>query len=239
MTHFGIIGKPVAHSFSEQYFTDKFTLEHIQADYKRFELDTIEHVGTYLNQLDGCNITIPFKQTILPYLDSIDEVAQQIGAVNVVDKHKKGYNTDWIGFTRSIQPLLLPTDLNALILGTGGVAKAVYYALQRLGIQPTYVSRHTPNLTYDNLTADIIRQHTIIVNCTPLGMWPNINDCPNIDYSAITTAHLLYDCIYNPQETLFLKHGKEQGARIKNGLEMLHIQADEAWQIWNNQNNAI
>lgn len=234
MKHFGIIGKPVAHSFSEQYFTDKFTNEHIQADYKRFELDTIEHVGTYLNQLDGCNITIPFKQTIIPYLDSIDGVAQQIGAVNVVDKNKKGYNTDWIGFTRSIQPLLLPTDLNALILGTGGVAKAVYYALQRLGIQPTYVSQHTPYLTYDQLTADIIRQHTIIVNCTPLGMWPNINDCPNIDYSAITTAHLLYDCIYNPQETLFLQHGKEQGVRIKNGLEMLHIQADEAWQIWNN-----
>ena len=166
MKHFGIIGNPVAHSFSEQYFTDKFANEQIEADYKRFELNTIELVKTYLNQLDGCNITIPYKRAILPYLNSIDDVAQQIGAVNVVDKHKKGYNTDWIGFTKAIKPLLTKTDKKALILGTGGAAKAVNYALHKLGIKTQFVSRDAQKgLPYSALTADILHEYTIIVNC--------------------------------------------------------------------------
>ncbi|MCQ2342162.1 MAG: shikimate dehydrogenase [Paludibacteraceae bacterium] len=236
MRYYGIIGKPVAQSFSAKYFSEKFMREHIDAQYERYELQSIEEVRPYLQQLDGFNVTIPYKQAIIPYLDSMDDTAAQIGAVNVVDRHHKGWNTDCIGFINSIRPLLTPQDKLALVLGTGGAAKAVHYGLRQLGITPTYVSR-TPSspdmLGYNDLTPEIMAAHTVIVNCTPLGMFPKMDDCAPIPYSAVTSAHILYDCVYNPEQTLFLRHGKEQGARTQNGLGMLYGQAQAAWEIWN------
>ena len=161
-------------------------------------------------------------------------MAQEIGAVNVVDKQGKGWNTDWIGFTDSLRPLLQPQDTQALVLGTGGAARAVLYALKQLGIQTTVVSRTRTKdtITYNQLTEDMVRSHTIIVNCTPLGMSPHTDECPDIPYSAVCSAHLLYDCIYNPEETRFLAEGWKRGARVQNGLPMLYGQADETWKIW-------
>lgn len=234
MKHYGIIGKPVGHSWSGNYFNDKFVREGIEAEYKLYEAQRIEDVPALLNQLDGCNITIPYKQAVIPYLTAIDPVAQEIGAVNVVDKQGKGWNTDWIGFTDSLRPLLQPQDTQALVLGTGGAARAVLYALKQLGIQTTVISRTQTKdtITYNQLTEDMVRSHTIIVNCTPLGMSPHTDEYPDIPYSAVCSAHLLYDCIYNPEQTLFLQKGLAQGARIKNGLEMLHKQAEEAWKVF-------
>ncbi|MCQ2348248.1 MAG: shikimate dehydrogenase [Paludibacteraceae bacterium] len=239
MRYFGIIGKPVAQSFSARYFTDKFIREGIDAQYERYELAQIEDIVPYLERLDGFNVTIPYKQAILPYLSGLDDTAREIGAVNVVNKAHIGYNTDCIGFMNSIRPLLCETNRYALILGTGGAAKAVHYGLKQLGLQTVYVSR-TPNkdtgdttIGYDALTEDIIRQHTVIVNCTPLGMWPKMDACAPIPYQYLSSAHLLYDCVYNPEQTLFLQQGAQQGARTCNGLGMLYGQAEAAWKIWN------
>lgn len=202
-------------------------------------MDKLPGLLKWLPDLAGLNVTIPYKEQVLPYLDSLDDAAKAIGAVNTIviqNKKLKGFNTDYIGFTQSIQPLLLPTDTHALVLGNGGSAKAVAYALQQLGIQHQQVSRQ-PNqghLLYSDLTPSIVGQHTIIVNCTPLGMFPHLEQCPDIPYEAITAQHLLFDLIYNPPETLFLQKGRLAGARTKNGLEMLHLQADEAWRIWKN-----
>ncbi len=238
MRHFGIIGNPVAQSFSARYFSQKFIDEHIDAEYQLYPLEHIDLVTPLLNQLDGFNVTIPYKQAIVPYLTQIDPTAQAIGAVNVVKvSHGAiiGYNTDWCGFVESIRPLLTPNDHQALIFGTGGAAKAVYYGLKQLGITPTMVSR-TPQmgqLGYANLTPEVMASHTVLVNATPLGMWPNTQACAPIPYSLISSAHILYDCIYNPEQTLFLSHGQQQGARTLNGLGMLYGQAQAAWKIWN------
>jgi len=251
MKQYGIIGKPVAQSFSARYFSEKFVKEHIDAEYRLYECDSQAEVKSTISRLDGCNITIPYKQAVMPLLDDIDPTAREIGAVNVVKrvKGKKakgqegekliGYNTDWCGFVDSIKPLLNENDNHnysqALIFGTGGAAKAVYYGLKQLGIVPTMVSRtpQTGQLSYVELTPEVMSSHTILVNATPLGMWPNIDSCVDIPYHHISSAHILYDCVYNPEETLFLRQGRQQGARTLNGLGMLYGQAQAAWQIWN------
>ena len=187
-----------------------------------------------MNTLDGMSVTLPHKQAVMSYLDGVDETAEAIGAVNVIYK-RVGYNTNCLGFLESIRPLVRDYDKKALVLGTGGASKAVCYGLRKLGIIPTLVSR-TPKegmLGYDQLTEEVMAEHTIIVNCTPLGMFPDENHCPAVPYERITAQHLLFDCIYNPAETLFLKQGKAQGATIQNGLEMLYGQAKAAWKIWN------
>lgn len=188
-----------------------------------------------LDTLDGMNVTMPYKQAIIPYLERLDETAEAVGAVNVVHK-RVGYNTDCIGFMESIRPLLGENDRNALVLGTGGASKAVCYGLKKLGVSPTLVSR-TPKegmLGYDQLTEEVMKEYTVIVNCTPLGMTPEENTYPAIPYEWISARHLLFDCVYNPEETLFLQKGKAQGARIRNGMEMLFGQAKAAWAIWSN-----
>lgn len=236
MGHFGIIGNPLIHSFSAKYFNEKFTREHIDAEYSLYPLNelTNERVNELLDTLDGFNVTFPYKEAIIPYLDRLDETAQAIGAVNVVYK-RVGYNTDYAGFIVSLRPLLRPFDRQALVLGTGGASKAVCYGLQQLGITPTLVSR-TPQagqISYADLNADLLSRYTLIINGTPLGMFPEVNTCPPIPYEHLTPRHLLYDCVYNPEETLFLRRGKAQGASIQNGKEMLIGQAKEAWAIWN------
>ena len=235
MRHYGIIGYPLLHSFSAKYFNEKFATEAIEAEYSLYPLKelTNERVNELMSSLDGFNVTLPYKQAIIPFLERLDETAEVIGAVNVVHQ-RVGYNTDCLGFMEAIRPMLRPDDRQALVLGTGGASKAVCYGLRKLGITPTLVSR-TPQkgmLGYDKLTDDVMRSHTIIVNCTPLGMLPDVESCPAIPYEALTAQHLLFDCVYNPEETLFLKKGKAQGATIKNGMEMLIGQAKAAWQIW-------
>lgn len=239
MRHFGIIGYPLLHSFSARYFNEKFAAEKIDAEYSLYptkEENLKSVVKNLLDSLEGMNVTFPYKQTVIRYLEGLDETAEAIGAVNVVHKHI-GYNTDCLGFIESIQALLRPYDKQALVLGTGGASKAVCYGLRKLGVVPVLVSR-TPNgnmLGYDQLSAEIMATHTIIVNCTPLGMLPDIDTCPSIPYDLITERHLLFDCVYNPEETLFLRKGKAQGALIKNGMEMLTGQAQAAWKIWNQE----
>ena len=247
MKTYGLIGYPLGHSFSRGYFTDYFSREDIDAEYKNFELLQIEALADVLQaepMLQGFNVTIPYKQQIFPYLNELDEAAQAIGAVNVVkvthydDKpYLKGYNTDYIGFSDSIHPYLKPHHTHALILGTGGASKAVDYALRQLGIETRFVSRTSRGdiLSYDDLTPELIRQHTIIVNTTPLGMHPKIHECPPLDYTQLTSHHLLYDVVYNPEKTLFLQRGEEAGATICNGMDMLIGQAKAAWKIWNEQ----
>lgn len=236
MRHFGIIGYPLHHSFSAKYFNEKFTTSHIDAEYSLIPLKelTEQRVNELMNSLNGFNVTFPYKQAIIPYLDRLDETAEVIGAVNVVYKHV-GYNTDCLGFMESMRPLVRPYDKKALVLGTGGASKAVCYGLRKLGICPTLVSRtpHDQTIGYTNLTDEVMAEHTIIINCTPLGMAPDIDSCPAIPYEKITARHLLFDCVYNPEETLFLSKGKAQGATIKNGMEMLFGQAKAAWGIWN------
>lgn len=241
MKRYGLIGKYLGHSYSAQYFTDKIAREGADAVYEALEIASLEALPT---DRDGYSVTIPYKEAILPYLSSLDPVAKQIGAVNVV-KGTRGYNTDWIGFTRSIQPLLHARDTHALVLGTGGAAKAVVYAMQQLGLTTDVVSRKplvagrwslvdsVKVYTYSDLKAEDMQRWQVIVNCTPVGMWPKTEECPNIPYQGLMPEHLLFDCIYNPEETLFLRNGREKGARTKNGMEMLLIQADEAWKIWN------
>lgn len=196
----------------------------------------IKEVTKLLDELDGFNVTYPHKETILPYLNAIDPIAKIIGAVNVVS-HGKGYNTDWIGFRDSIRPLLTKNNTKALLLGTGGVSKAIQYALKDLGIEYTLVSRQLGDETigrlgYEEVNEQIMNEHMLIINCTPLGMAPYQDQKPNIPYHLLSEKHTLYDCIYNPEKTLFLREGEKQGCQIKNGLEMLHLQADEAWKIW-------
>ena len=234
MNRYGIIGKPLGHSYSERYFTELFAREGIDAQYKPYPIDHIEEVRELLEQLDGFNVTYPYKEAILPYLSEIDSVAKAIGAVNVVC-HGKGYNTDWIGFRDSLAPLVQSGE-KALLLGTGGVSKAIQYALTEMGVGWTLVSRRLGErrevIGYEEVDEQVMREHRIIVNCTPLGMHPYENEWPNIPYEYLSTAHLLYDCIYNPERTLFLQKGEKMGCQVKNGLEMLHRQADEAWRVF-------
>lgn len=241
MRHFGIIGYPLHHSFSAKYFSQKFEQENIDAEYSLYPLDKDEwtkgeRLMELLNSLDGMNVTMPYKQAIIPYLDRLDDTAAAVGAVNVVCR-RVGYNTDCIGFMESIRPILRDTDHKALVLGTGGASKAVCYGLKQLGILPTLVSR-TPKdgmIGYDDLTEALMEEHTVIVNCTPLGMVPDTESYPPIPYEFISAQHLLFDCIYNPEETVFLKKGRAQGATIQNGMEMLTGQAKAAWMIWNKE----
>jgi shikimate dehydrogenase len=246
---YGLIGFPLQHSFSPAYFKKKFSEQHIDAEYQLFPLQQISDLPALLTlhpDLNGLNVTIPFKTAVLPYLTQISEAAAQIGAVNCIvcsNNQLIGYNTDVIGFELSLKPLLQQHHQSALILGTGGAANAVAFVLVKLGIAFSTVSRHSNNnkqfagatawLTYDELTENTVREHTLIINTTPLGMHPNIAACPPIPYAAITEQHLLYDLVYNPETTLLLQQGKEMGAAIKNGLEMLELQAEAAWQIWN------
>lgn len=241
MRHYGIIGFPLLHSFSAKYFSDKFAREQIDAEYSLYPIDQEEwgkgeKVKELLDTLDGMNVTMPYKQEVIPYLDCLDATAVAVGAVNVIYK-RVGYNTDCLGFIESIRTILREYDKKALVLGTGGASKAVCYGLRQCGIEPTLVSR-TPRigmLGYNDLSAEVMDTYTVIVNCTPLGMLPDVDSCPPIPYELITARHLLFDCVYNPEETLFLRKGKAQGAKIQNGMEMLFGQAKAAWQIWSKQ----
>jgi shikimate dehydrogenase len=246
MKTYGLIGYPLHHSFSSGYFNEKFIAENIDAKYVNFEIPSIKDIEKVLATpgLSGLNVTIPYKEQIIPYLNGLDKSAESVHAVNVVKifRSKKGkllltgYNSDVLGFVQSIEPLLQPHHRKALVLGTGGAAKAVSYGLKQLGVESVYVSR-TPQkgqLSYEELTPSIMATHLVIVNCTPVGMYPKVDVCPNIPYQHLTGAHLLYDLLYNPNETLFMQRGAAQGAVTKNGLEMLLLQAFASWEIWNN-----
>lgn len=240
---FGLVGKNISYSFSVKYFANKFELEKIKdAQYLNFDIPTIEHWFDKIHSLSnlrGFNVTIPYKQEVIPYLSQLDWVAEQIGAVNVVkvlpNNILKGYNTDCYGFEHSLLPLLKSTHKKALILGTGGASKAVTYVLQQKQIPYKQVSRNPKlhQLSYDDLTKEIMEEFTIIVNCTPLGTFPKVEDFPPIPYRYITSEHLLYDLIYNPSKTMFLLQGEKKGARICNGEQMLILQAEASWKIWN------
>lgn len=241
MDKYGIIGYPLGHSFSRAFFTEKFQREHIDAEYVNFEIPSADMLPGIVQanpNLRGLNVTLPHKEAVIPMLDELSDEAKEIGAVNVIrvrDGRLKGFNSDIIGFMDSIRPLLKPWHQHALVLGTGGASRAIRVGLQRLGIEWTYVSR-TPapgRLTYTDLTPDLMEHYQVIVNCSPVGMFPHVDACPDIPYRLLTDRHLLYDLVYNPQETLFLKRGAERGAAVKNGLEMLHLQALASWRFWN------
>lgn len=237
MKTYGLIGKNISYSFSRNYFNNKFKNENIlNSQYLNFDIDNLSELNNMFNINNyGFNVTIPYKETIIPYLDSLDFHAEQIGAVNTIkieNEKKIGFNTDWIGFKKSLESLLKPHHKKALILGTGGASKAVIYALKQLKIQTLIISRNGET-TYEDLSEEIIQNNTIIINCTPVGTFPNTDSAPEIPYHFITKSHLVYDLIYNPAETLFLKKCKENGAVTKNGLQMLEIQAEESWKIWN------
>lgn len=244
MKLFGLIGHPLTHSFSKQYFENKFEKENIvDCSYNLYD---IKNISLYKNvfetpNLIGLNVTIPYKESIIDLLDELDEVAKNIGAVNTIKfnsntKKTKGYNTDYFGFKNSLKPFLENIHERALILGTGGASKAVAYVLKELNINCLFVSR-TPEkgneIGYNDINEYVIKHHQIIINATPLGTYPNINDFPNIPYELLTANHLLYDLVYNPEETMFLRKGKEKGAKIINGLQMLKLQAEKSWEIWN------
>jgi len=241
---YGLIGYPLAHSFSIGYFNEKFQAEKLDAEYVNFELPDIGEFPALIASnpdLKGLNVTIPYKEKIIKYLNELDGAAKTIGAVNVIKFIRtknglklKGYNSDYAGFYDSIVPELEETHKKALILGTGGAAKAVAYALKKLNIECTYVSRDVEKgaLLYIDLDEKIMTEHTIIVNATPVGMYPNVDEAPDIPYQYITRQHLLYDLLYNPDVTRFMRLGKERGATTKNGLEMLLLQAFISWKIW-------
>ena len=245
MRKFGLIGFPLIHSFSKIYFTDKFEKEGIDASYGLYALQDISEFLVLKNKADLCglNVTIPYKEKIIPFLDELDHMAAEIGAVNVIQfiRHDgtlrfKGFNSDAIGFEKSITPFLKPNHKKALILGTGGASKAIDYVLRTHGIETTFVSR-TPKpgvLTYSQLNKDILFDNLLIINASPVGMYPHMAECPAIPYQFLTPNHLLFDVVYNPYETLFLNRGKEMGAIVLNGENMLVGQAKAAWEIWNN-----
>ncbi len=239
---YGLIGYPLGHSFSKQFFTEKFAKEGIAAEYRNFEIaeaSMLLDIVRNTPNLKGLNCTIPHKQAILPLLDELSPEAKEIGAVNVIklmeDGRLKGYNSDIIGFTDSIRPLLQPHHRHALILGTGGASLAIKAGLEQLGLTCTYVSRtkREGRLTYEELTAEVMQDYQVIVNCSPVGMYPRTEDAPALPYQALTPQHLLYDLVYNPLQTAFMKNGAAQGAIVKNGLEMLHLQALASWNFWN------
>ncbi|HLV39979.1 MAG TPA: shikimate dehydrogenase [Xanthomarina sp.] len=244
MDKFGLIGKNISYSFSKEFFRNKFQDEGIlNASYENFDIQNIEEFLEILKihpNLKGLNVTIPYKESIIPFLDEMDEKAAKIGAVNTIkileDGKLKGYNTDYYGFSKSLEPHLKPIHKKALILGTGGASKAIKYALEELQIESAFVSRNPSKetvFTYNSLTESIIEKHQIIINCTPLGTYPNIDECPYIPYQAISNSHILFDLIYNPKETKFLQLGKTENAICLNGLNMLIYQANKAWEIWN------
>jgi shikimate dehydrogenase len=240
---FGLVGKNISYSFSRGYFADKFKREHLPHSYVNFDLkniDELEEIIKTTSNLKGLNVTIPYKEDVIPLLDDLNKRAKIIGAVNTikVTKSKKliGYNTDYYGFKNSLKPNLKKHHKRALILGTGGASKAVAYALQKMNLKHDYVSRSKKEgvkFTYSDLTDELIARYTIIVNCTPIGTFPNVNECPDIPYDALTKQHILYDLIYNPEQTKFLSCGTLKDATTINGLEMLKLQAEKAWEIWN------
>ena len=244
MRKFGLIGYPLSHSFSKKYFTDKFEAEGIEAEYLNFSIESLNQLDDIIRsepELVGFNVTIPYKTSIIPLLNNIAPCAQSIQSVNTVCVERignswnlKGANTDVIGFKESIEPYVKGHD-QALILGTGGSAKAALNVLEDFGLECNSVSRSHDegDFTYDDLEPADIWEHSIIVNCTPLGMFPNVNNAPDIPYESITPEHVLFDMIYNPTETVFLKHGRKRGATTINGLQMLERQAEESWKIWN------
>jgi shikimate dehydrogenase len=283
MDTYGLIGYPLGHSFSRKFFTEKFEKEGIDAQYLNFEIPSIKEFPDIIKNnptLRGLNVTIPYKQQVMQYLDDISEEAKAIGAVNVVkietlsptlphngegkatgrrlevgnDRpdgsphyggdvrrtervYLTGYNSDVIGFVNSIKPLLKPHHKKALILGTGGASKAIRYGLEeKLGIETLFVSRkaHEGAITYEEVTTDMLQEYEVIVNCSPVGMFPHVDECSALPYEAMNENHLLYDLVYNPLETLFMKRGAAQGATVKNGLEMLHLQAIASWEFWEN-----
>lgn len=241
---YGIIGYPLSHTFSPGFFNEKFRKEGIRAMYEAFPISTIDQFPALLKehkQLKGLNVTIPYKQQVMQYLDRIDEAALAVGAVNCItigaDYTTTGHNTDIIGFGQSLKPLLQPWHDKALVLGTGGASKAVVYVLKQLGIAYKYVSRNpvTRGYTYNELNPAILAGHKLIINTTPLGMYPDITGCPLPSFEGIDSRHLVYDLIYNPPETALMRGAREKGAMVKNGLDMLHLQALAAWDIWNRE----
>ena len=245
MKKFGLIGYPLGHSFSKNFFNEKFYSENIHAEYVNFEIPDIKEIHTVLASnpdLKGLNVTIPYKEQVIPFLDDMDPDAAAIGAVNVIriirQKGKTqliGYNSDIIGFMQSIEPLLESQHKKALILGTGGSSKAIFHGLNKLGVESKFVSR-TPKpgmFTYEDLTKEVMDEYKVIVNCTPVGMYPRADEYPNIPYEYITPNHLLYDLLYNPDTTLFMKKGADKGAVTKNGLERWLLQSFASWDIWN------
>lgn len=244
MKQFGLIGYPLSHSFSKGYFSEKFQKENItDCVYDVFPLEKIEDFTDLCAEhknLTGLNVTIPYKEKIIPFLDELNDEAQEIGAVNTIkftNGKKIGYNTDCYGFEMSLKPLLKSHHTSALILGTGGASKAVEYVLKKSGISFQYVSRtkSSTSISYNDVDSFIIQHSTLIINSTPIGMYPNVDDAPHLPYNFITNNHLLYDLIYNPEETQFLKEGRIRGAQTKNGLEMLYLQAERSWEIWNSR----
>ncbi len=242
MAKFGLIGRNIDYSFSKGFFTKKFEEEALDHSYENYDIDSITsfpEIVESIQDLRGLNVTIPYKEAIIPYLDKLHKQAKKIGAVNTIKITKKGkligYNTDYYGFKNSLQPLLHSHHSKALVLGTGGASKAIVHALKKLDISYAFVSRQSSPIakfTYNTLTEDIIDRFSIIINCTPLGTYPNVNDRPEIPYKAISSKHILYDLIYNPKETAFLKQGNKQGATVYNGKKMLELQANKAWEIW-------
>jgi len=240
MAAYGLIGYPLTHSFSPAYFANKFRQEGVDAVYEKYELSNIEDFHKLIRtkpEITGLNVTIPYKQSIIPFLDELSTSAKAIGAVNCIafkDGKLKGYNTDVIGFEESLLPVLRPQHQKALVLGTGGSSLAVRYVLERLNIPYRLVSRNknASTITYNELDEAVLKEYLVIINTTPVGMFPDVENCPAIPYAAISPAHLLYDLIYNPAETKFLALGKMQGAYIRNGWEMLQLQAEASWQIW-------
>lgn len=239
---YGLIGKKISYSFSENYFSKKFIKYNIQnCSYRNFDLENINELNRVLQDpnIKGLNITIPYKEQVVKYLDKIDNNAKLIGAINTIkvnnDNSITGYNTDYIGFIKSIEPYLNSNYKKALILGTGGASKAIAFGLKKLNIESKKVSREKikGDMVYEELNSKKINEYKIIINTTPLGTFPNTENYPNIPYKYITKDHICYDLIYNPDETIFLKKSKKNGAIIINGLKMLEIQAEESWKIWN------
>lgn len=243
---FGLIGLPLSHSFSRKFFSEKFSKERIDAEYFNFELENISQLSHVIGShpdLEGLNVTIPYKEQVIKFLDFTDEAAAQIQAVNTIRINRTGhhvslhgYNTDIQGFQESLKPLLRNYHHKALVLGTGGASKGVVKALTNLGIDSILVSRNPEDkgeISYSDLDEDVMTSYKIIINTTPIGTYPNIEGCPAIPFELIGNKHLLFDLVYNPEITEFLKQGKQRGAMIKNGLEMLHLQALASWEIWN------
>ena len=242
---FGLLGKNISYSFSKTYFSKKFTnLQLTNHKYVNFDIENIEDfleiLSKYKKSLKGCNVTIPYKESIFNYLHEIDRTASEIGAVNTIkfssDGKLVGYNTDVVGFEKSLIPLLKTHHTKALILGTGGASKAVAYVLKKIDIDYLKVSRNPKDnlaIAYADISNQLLNEYSLIINCSPLGTFPNINEKPMIPYQFLTSKHLLYDLIYNPVETAFLIEGKKRGTQVKNGLEMLELQAEESWRIWN------
>ena len=243
---FGLLGRNIAYSFSRGYFAKKFEAPQWQhCRYDNYDLPEAAQIKPLLQTqpyLNGLNVTVPYKEAVIPFLDDLDPIAQQIGAVNTIqwlpDGTTLGYNTDWYGFQQALAPHLAPHHQRALILGTGGAAKAIRYTLQHLGIPYTLISRsgEAGTLSYAEITPDIMHAHTLVIQCTPLGTFPEVEACPPLPYSHFTPLHLAFDLVYNPSKTRFLTLAEAQGADIENGYSMLVHQAEKAWEIWNSTN---